>query len=149
MTESEPPDPDHEPGPPALPPRVGRWMLATLGVTLAILAVQLYPYRFTAGAGPFLGMVHPGPWGVLGQVALFVPLGVVETQLVRRLFGYAGGLVALLITLDGAVLSLIGQSAQYWLPDRTSSLIDLVANTFGTVIGYKLTLLLTARRPPA
>lgn len=139
---TEPPrDPSPDPDGP-LPPRSGPWLVATLVVSIAIVAIQLYPYRFAAGSPPFLGLYHAGYLAVLGQVALFVPLGFVETQLARRLFGFAGGALAVLVALDGAVLALICQSVQYWLPDRTSSLIDLAANTLGTVVGYKLSLLL-------
>ena len=152
MDNRQPPDPSRPPEPPGgpepsiPPPGLGRWMLAALAVTIAILLVQLYPYRFASGAGPFLGMEYRSHLLVLGQVALFVPLGMVETHLVRRIFGSVGGAMALLVTLDGAILGLICQSAQYWIPARTSSAIDLAANALGTVIGYKLAVLMTKAR---
>lgn len=140
---SDPPPPPPDPSGPEspLPPHTGRWLLATLLVTALIVVAQLYPFRFSAGAGPVLAMRHAGYLAVLGQVALFVPLGFVETQFARRVFGSLGGLLALLVALDGAVLSFICQIVQHWLPDRLSSIVDLAANTLGTVIGYKLALL--------
>jgi hypothetical protein len=139
-------EPERDPEPPWPPAGTGKWLLGTFLVTVAILLVQLYPYRFAAGAPPFLGLRHAGALAVLGQVALFVPLGIVEARLARLALGFAGGALALLVAIDAALLSLICQTAQYWLPDRTSSVIDLAANTLGGVLGYKLSLLLSRDR---
>ncbi|MFW6060018.1 MAG: VanZ family protein [Phycisphaeraceae bacterium] len=136
----EPPPEPPEP-PPWPPPGTGRWLGATFGVAVAILLVQLYPYDFAAG-GSLYALQHGGYLNVLGQVALFVPLGLVETQLVRRLLTGAGGVLVLLVTLDGVLLSLVCETVQFWLPARTSSIVDLAANTLGVVVGYKLALLM-------
>ncbi len=121
-------------------------MLGTLLTAVAILLVKLYPFHFAAGAGPFIGLRYGGKLAVLGEVALFVPLGFVETQLTRRLFFAAGGLIGFLVVLDGVLLSMVGETAQYWMPAHVSSLVDLIANALGAAIGYKLSLLLLHHR---
>jgi len=123
------------------PDEKGFWRLMWLGglVALLILAVQLYPYNFrNPGAGELFSREHRGAWAVLSQIALFIPMGVIETELVRRFLGRTIFMTVMLVALDAVLLSLLCETAQYWLPDRHSSLIDIVAATTGGVLGYLL-----------
>lgn len=123
---------------PPQPSGIARRFALTLAVWLAILLTQLYPFRFAAGTGPLFALYPCSAWAVLGQVALFIPLGLSEASLARRLLGRPSRLILALVFLDAMILSLIGETAQHWLPDRSSSLIDLAANTLGAVIGYMI-----------
>ena len=119
------------------PPGTGRWLWLSLLAAVAVLAVKLWPFAFgPAGPEPLLGLTHGGAWALLGQVALFVPVGLVETQLARRLLGGLGPLTLVLVAFDAALLGLIGETVQYWVPQRTSSIIDVTANAAGGVVGY-------------
>ena len=149
MHDSEPPHNSPDSEPPWPPAGTGRWMLATVAVGVMILLAQLAPFDFAGGAGPFFALRYAGWLAVAGQVALFMPLGFVETQLAGRFMPRAGSLLVLLVALDGLLLSLIGETVQHWLPARTSSAVDVAANTLGTVIGYKLSLLILGLDPPA
>ena len=121
-------------GPP--PGTVFFLVLATV-IGGAILLVQLYPFDFASDASaPFLGLVYGGVGSVLGHAVLFVPLGVVEAALARRFMGRSGPLVLLVVTIDAVLLGLICEAGQHWLPARSSSMIDLCANTIGAVAGY-------------
>lgn len=136
--------PEHDPlSPDWPPPGTGRWMAAALALWLALLLGKLYPFRFaSAGSGGegLLSLVDRPGATVLWQVAMFVPLGAIEAQLARRLLGRFSAATLVLVTLDAALLSLIGETLQWWSPDRASSAIDLAANTLGGVLGYLLSL---------
>lgn len=135
MPTEPPPDPMHDPASdPALPEGVGQAFVVTCGVALATLAVQLYPFDFQGATGRWLALTPTTPMALVGNVLLFVPLGVVEFGLAYRLFGGRGWLVAL-VALDVALLALVGESAQLWLGSRDSSVIDLVANALGGLMG--------------
>ena len=147
---SEPPseqheDRDREPEAPWPPPGTGRWLLATLAVSVAILLTQLYPYDFAAGSGPLFSMRPVGYLALLANIALFIPLGFVETHLARRLLAHGGTTLVLMVAIDGLLLSVVGEAVQHWLPARTSSTLEIAANTLGAVIGYKLAVYLTGR----
>lgn len=121
------------------PTGTGLWLLAALAVAAAIAFVQLFPFDFTAvRLGPFLALSHGGYLTVLGQVAIFVPLGAVESRLARRIVGGWGVLTLAAVSLDAMLLGLACETAQVWLPGRSSSLIDLCADTIGGVAGYLL-----------
>lgn len=138
---------DQHPNAPLPPPHVGRWALGALAVAAAILLIQLYPYAFADPRGPFLAVRHGGAGWVLAHVVLFLPLGFTEAYVARRVLGGASLLALLLVTVDGLLLGLICETAQHWLPARTSSLIDLAAGTLGAGLGYELARLRDALRP--
>jgi hypothetical protein len=138
MSDQDPREPD--PDPPELPAGTGLWLVLTLIVSLAIILAQLAPFDFGAPRGPLLGLAYTGPWLLLLQVVLFVPLGAVEGELARRVLGgwRAGGWGSLLVGLDAALLALICETVQYWIASRTSSIVDVVAAALGGVAGYML-----------
>lgn len=118
-------------------------MVASMALWTVVLAVKLYPFAFaSAGAGgEGLLSLAARPGGTIAwQIALFVPLGVIEAQVARRLLTGFSGATLMLVVLDAGLLSLVGETAQWWLPARTSSIIDLAANAIGGVVGYLLCL---------
>jgi hypothetical protein len=145
----QPPDPNgqHEPDqqPPTTwpPPGSGLWLVLTLVVSVGIVLVEAFPFTFGNATGPLLGMTYPGTVLLLLQVGLFVPMGVVEGELARRVLGglRAGGWGVVLVGLDAALLALICETMQYWIDGRTSSMVDVLAAAFGGVLGYMLSTL--------
>ncbi len=114
-------------------------MWAAVILIVLIVVIQLYPWHFQGSAGGELfSREHAGPLAVILQIILFIPLGVVETELVRRFFGRRIPMTVLLVALDAVLLSMFCELGQYWLPDRISSIVDIVAAATGGVIGYLL-----------
>jgi len=133
-------DPESDPVPPGLPEGTGLWLWLTLAVYLGIILVQLFPFDFAAGSGSPLSLA-PAPWWTIGlQILLFAPLGVVDGELARRFFrGWGiGATGAVLVALDAAFLGLICETVQHWIASRSSLLADVLAATFGGVLGYML-----------
>jgi len=122
------------------PPGSGLWLMLTLAVSIGIVLVELFPFTFGQPRGSLLGMTYPGLWLVGVQVLIFMPMGVVEGELARRVLGRlrAGNWGVVLVGLDAALLALICETLQYWIVDRTSSLVDILAAAFGGVLGYML-----------
>ena len=133
------PDDPNEMG--RLPSGSGVLLLVTLAVGLLTVAVALYPYDFQArGADRWLAILPAEPLALLGNVFLFMPLGLFEGWLAGLVLVHLtrrrrSNWVILLVALDAALLGLMCESAQLWLPDRHSSLLDLVANTLGGTTG--------------
>jgi glycopeptide antibiotics resistance protein len=139
----EPAGPEPEPDGPGLPPGTGLWMGLTAAVYVGIVLVQLFPFDFGTPRGPLLALANPG-WAAIGlQVAVFLPLGVVDGELARRFFrGWGlGATSAVLIALDAVILALICETVQYWIISRASSLSDIIAAALGAVAGYMLSTL--------
>jgi hypothetical protein len=73
------------------------------------------------------------------NILAFVPLGfLIASGRNRRGLGWA--------LLGGVVLSLAIEVAQLWIPNRDSSLIDLISNTGGALLGGLLAVLLPRTR---
>jgi len=140
MSNSDP-DPHHEP--PAdqwPPPGAGLWLWLTLAVSVGIILVQLFPFTFGQPTGPMFSFTRPPLWLLIVQVLLFMPLGVVEGELARRVLGglRAGHWGAALVGVDAALLALLCETMQYWVAARPSTLVDVLAAAFGGVLGYML-----------
>ena len=145
--------------PPETPPEVpddvrppvvrGRLLMSLLAVVL-ILVVGLYPFDFQSRGGDrWLALADWDGLALVGNVILFMPLGFFEAGLaavmLSRAFGAGGNatargslgrgnLVMLLVIIDAALLGLIVETLQLWLPAQ-SSILDLVANTLGGTSG--------------
>ena len=139
-------------------------MLLAVLATALVLFVGLYPCDFQSRGGEqWLALADWDVLGLLGAAALFVPLGFFESGLacavLMRTFapqsadaesgqefdprgsdpqirGRAwGNLVMLLVVMDAALLGLIVETLQLWLPGQQSSVLDLVANVLGGTLG--------------
>ena len=121
-----------------LPPGTGRLTLLAVGVGLATLACLLYPFDFARPAtGPWLAVRSIDAFEIYGHLALFVPIGICEGWLVQRVFRRRS-VTVLLVSFDAAVLSLIAETLQLWLPGHPSLLVHLAANTAGGLLGVLL-----------
>jgi glycopeptide antibiotics resistance protein len=125
------------------PPGTGFWLILSAAVSVGLILTALFPFTFASPTGPLLSLRNPGTALVALQVILFVPMGVVEGELARRVLGglRAGAWGVVLVALDAALLALICETLQYWVSSRTSSLVDVLAAAFGGVLGYMLSTL--------
>jgi hypothetical protein len=121
--------------------------LAAYGVGLALIA--FWPRHVDEGFGPALALIaEVFPWAttrrleVGANVALFVPLGLLLTFLLDR--------SRYLVLPIGFLVSFLVESVQaLFLPGRTPSVLDIIANTAGVCVGMLLATMLTRRSPPA
>jgi glycopeptide antibiotics resistance protein len=129
------------------PPGAGARLLVGLLVSAATLAVLLWPFQWTAAAtGPWLALRPLGWPAVLANIALFLPMGLAEARAARPLFG-ASVVVIVLVALDAALLSLIGESLQVWVQTRESGAVELACHTLGGAIGAAIHDATVTRRP--
>jgi len=113
-----------------------------------IVYASLYPFVGwrIPGVGPldFLLLGWPRYWTTFDLVANllgYLPLGfLLFVALVRG--GRRAGAAALLAFAGGALLSLLMETLQNYLPHRVSSNVDLVLNAAGTAIGVAIGALL-------
>ena len=132
------------------PPVVRRPLLMSLLAVVLILVVGLYPFDFQSrGSERWLAMSDWNALGLVGNLILFIPLGFFEARLAAVMLSRAFGkddettvaasarranLVMLLVIIDAALLGLIVETLQLWLPAQ-SAILDLVANTMGGTVG--------------
>lgn len=126
------------------PTAVGR---ATFWLTwvVAVLVVHgsLYPWRFAMPvslAQAWDHMVHqPSMWttlgDVVGNVALFAPVGALGWALVHRPVGWRRTLIVLAV---GVAFAFVLQVAQLFVPQRDAALSDVVWNALGLLVGMAL-----------
>lgn len=111
------------------------WVLIVAIVAGCTFMVMVYPFDFrTVDGSEWLVLRHSGWLAVLANLVLFLPIGLVEGCLADHVFGRRAWAMWV-VTVDVAAISLIGETAQFWLPTRCSSMVDLVANTLGGVLG--------------
>ena len=67
------------------------------------------------------------------NLAMFAPLGWGLRALIGRRLN--GAIAVVVVTVIGAGLSVSVETIQYFLPQRFSSILDVVFNTLGTAIG--------------
>lgn len=95
-----------------------------------------YPFNFQHLPGAvWLRPEKLGKINTLVNLGLFIPFGLLAGwgARLRGACGWLRGIV--MIGLAGLVISLLGETLQYWLPLRDSSLMDLMANGFGAAVG--------------
>ena len=113
------------------------WALATLGVAAAILLIQMMQFNFQMqSGGRFLALSHEGFRTLAAQAALFVPLGLTEGVLSLRVFGRHPLFAVLVVLVDAVGLAFVCETAHHFLPERSSSVIDLTACTIGAMVGF-------------
>ena len=145
----------------APPPVVRRPLLMSLLAVMLILVVGLYPFDFQSRGGEqWLALSDWDVLALVGNVILFIPLGFFEAGLagvmLSRAFGAdadatagvssgRGNLVMLLVIIDAALLGLIVETLQLWLPAQ-SAILDLIANTMGGTAGGILACMFASTR---
>lgn len=114
--------------------------IPTLGLVVALIVIFMiwvltYPFNFQPRVmGPWLGNNRIGKLNTLANVIFFVPYGVLlawwgSVACVRR------WVVIVAAGLSATIMSLSVETAQVWLPVRASSVVDVVANTWGALAG--------------
>lgn len=117
---------------------------AVLGSCFLIVQATLTPYHFqfvamlnTFGAGGLIMKFVGGPSDpadMINNVVLFLPLGFCLAWLLQRR-QHTGLLAAAAPLFVGAGLSLAVEVLQLFLPTRTSTPIDVLTNSLGTLLG--------------
>ncbi len=79
---------------------------------------------------------------LLGNIAVFIPLGVGLAALLHRPPRSRRTVLALCV-LGGALLSAAIETVQFTMPTRVADLTDLALNSLGTALGAALWLVLT------
>ncbi len=119
-------------------PLLRRYLIA--GYTLLIIYASLSPFTgwreqglafFDVLAAPLWQTYTP--FDAIANLLAYIPLGLLLALSLRARFGAGGG--ALLSTLCGILLSASMEYAQMYLPMRTSSNLDLLTNSSGTLLG--------------
>jgi hypothetical protein len=65
----------------------------------------------------------------------FIPLGIMFTLYLRQIFGIYGKKLFIITMIFGGMISLIIELLQVLMPQRSSSLLDLVLNISGLCVG--------------
>ncbi|MCZ2820738.1 VanZ family protein [Modestobacter sp. VKM Ac-2977] len=135
---------DRAPGAPSGSRRTGLLVLAAVAVLVVVGGITLGPTGFVADArravvagvealaAPWPGTVHRAQVEAVANALLFVPVGALAALVLRR-----SGPVAPLAL--GAATSVLIELAQTALPGRVPDLVDVAANTAGTLVGVALT----------
>lgn len=124
---------------------VRRWATSVFTVgLLLVLAVSLFPYVFLIEEGvrrighdfPLLAWTVPSHLADgLANVFLYFPLGFGLTCLMQKK-GVARQLRFPLLLIAGVGLSVILEFLQFFLPARVPSLLDVLSNGAGALIGF-------------
>jgi VanZ family protein len=117
----------------------GTWLVV---YALSIIYVSLTPFSGWTDTDTVLSLWPRWPryitfFDVLINVLAYVPLGLFAYIFLHPRIGPKPA--AFFSVLAGFVLSLAMEMAQQFLPTRISSMVDLLANTGGTLIGVALT----------
>jgi len=132
---------DQDPGLEDAPQSPRRWMLLTTLLAALILLVNLYPFDFQPRGGGRGLELRPGMARTLVlSMSLFTAFGYFEAKLARAMFirwfsGRWVDRVVILVLIDVVLLSLLAEAAQLWLPDRQSSVFDLLCHTLCGTLG--------------
>jgi VanZ family protein len=115
------------------------WLLAA-AYLLVVVYASLQPFRDWRAPPPEILNFLFAPWAryvtledAVVNVLAYVPLGFLLSIGFGARLGPAGGAAA--SVLAAAVLSLLMESVQMFLPARIASNVDLVANSLGALIG--------------
>ena len=125
-------------------PGLSTAVMLTAGLTCWMLT---YPFDFKSQIvdNPWLMNNRIGKLNTVSNILLFMPYGVLATWLGATLAPKRRGFVILMVVLGGALLSLIAETMQVWLPERASALVDVITNTTGACIGAVIGWLWAAR----
>lgn len=123
--------------------RALRWL--ALVCVLLVIHGSLYPWRFAwpvSFAAAWEQMLHQGSWwtgrgDVVGNVVLFLPVGVLGWALLRH-SALAPPLRAAWVVGLGFALAFVLQVAQIFVPARSAAWSDVVWNMLGLLLGLLL-----------
>ena len=114
---------------------VRNWSALGPALNLEIVTeAQIWKGSFLARSGPLL------PWGsgisddVVVNILAFIPLGFLSFLAIRSVSS-SWFKRSLFVLASGLSLSLFAESLQYFSPNRTSSLNDVINNGIGTALG--------------
>jgi len=82
---------------------------------------------------------------IIINLAGFIPFGLALAAMLVKFGGFVRKHGILITVVIGFIVSLFIEITQAWLPSRSSSLLDLLLNTLGTLIGAMIFLLLCKR----
>ena len=129
-------------------PRLRAYLAA--GYALLIVYSSLSPFTGWQEQGLEFSAVLAAPlmqaytlFDVIANLLAYIPLGLLFGLVLRARFG--AGWSTLLATLGGIVLSATMEYAQMYLPVRTSSNLDLLANSIGALTGALLAVSIAPR----
>ena len=106
-------------------------VLALMYINLAvIIRFVLFPRDLVDGHLFDYDNVRDIVWNVIGNVAMFIPTGIVLPIVYRRLNSLWKAAAA------GAFISLCTEILQLPFPSRASDVDDLILNTLGVIVGY-------------
>ncbi|NBD31924.1 MAG: VanZ family protein [Cyanobacteria bacterium] len=118
-----------------------RAKVIAIGSALLIALVTLFPFNFTWQVGISLGNLfryfhHPSNSAdFIGNILLFMPLSVGLTDWLRhrRMSGWAGVMIVVFLSFG---LSLTVEVLQVFLPSRSPTRSDILANSIGGLVGW-------------
>jgi len=115
-------------------PGLSTAVLMTAGLTCWMLT---YPFDFNSHLidNPWLMNNRIGKLNTVSNILLFMPYGVLATWLGATLAPKRREFVIVAVVLSGALLSLVAETMQVWLPERSSAFVDVATNTTGACIG--------------
>lgn len=127
------------------------FIILLIGYLAVLFALTLMPPRYPAQVRvhlvPFSMIIRDIYWGgwrflinTLGNIAAFVPLGVLLPLIWRRRWSFAK------IALWGFALSLTIEVLQFLFTTRVADVDDLTLNTLGAIAGYLCYLILMRLR---
>ncbi len=122
---------------------VREWSAIAIISAIIIAFVTLFPFNFAWDIGVSVGTIfqqfhHPtNPADFIGNILLFLPFGFGLTGWVRNpSFGVFTSAIAIVLISLG--LSLSVESLQVFLPSRSPTLSDLLANSLGGLAGWSI-----------
>ena len=124
-----------------------RYNFAFLLYVIYILVLTLSPFEFSIAwlhklfsydLGRFLRYIfYPGVVDIVGNILMFIPFGILVTLRLMKTGKTASDLSYWRIAKDGLLLSVGIEISQLFLR-RTTSVLDVVFNVVGTLVGYFL-----------
>jgi len=136
----------------AASPERNYWIAAAVMLAI-VLYGSLYPFTFEPRAGSaiatFVASVTESPSSrgdIVANIALYLPLGLFTGLALQRRFGLVA--VILVATLLALAVSVAVELAQYYLPDRITSVYDTINNTVGGLVGAVIGVALEDLRLP-
>ena len=125
---------------------LGKWLLF---VSVLVVYGSLFPFEFGSPSPEWWsrllkGSVFEGrsPGDILGNIALFLPIGFLGGLLLTGARNHVVSFVGLLF--GGLLLASLSQVLQLFVPSRDPSMADVVWNAIGLLVGFGVAWLISA-----